>query len=141
MHTRTDVLTLLTLLENNYGRTFPAAKMIGDNLPLLRALEADGFVRVIRVVLELNWVTTPAGAIWKHIEDMSAQVIPPPLLLDRDVLCAQKFAWMTAADASAAVSQLNRAGYITTEGDSLMRTDAVPGAAYAPRFQPPVAAA
>lgn len=140
MHTRTDVLTLLATLENNYGRTFPAAKMIGDNLPLLRALEADGFVRVIRVVLELNWVTTPAGAIWKHIEDMSAQVIPPALKLDRDVLCAQKFAWMTSTDAAAAVSQLSRAGYLVlNDDDTLSRTEAVPGAAYAYRFDPPAA--
>jgi hypothetical protein len=140
MHTRDQVQALLTVLENNYGRTYPASKMIGDNLPLLRALEADGFVRVIRVVLELNWVTTPAGAIWKHVEDMSAQVIPPALKLDGDVLCVQKFAWMTASDADKAISQLSRAGYLVlNDDDTLSRTEAVPGAAYAYRFDPPAA--
>jgi hypothetical protein len=134
MHTRDDVFKLLTLLHNHYGDTHVRSEAMVEHLPLLRCLEAEGFVRVIRVALVLQWVSTPMGAIWREVEGRRLFATDRlPVNMDKDLMIDPQFAWMKASEAQDAMFSLSRLSFISGAPD-MMPTEAVPGVGFAYRF-------
>jgi|GEM_PF-3720789 len=143
MHSRDDVYNLLNELQAYYGRTLVAGTHMLSRLPLLRVLEATGFVHIKQVMLELHWVSTPAGAIWCEVERRQREHRPTPkyLQLNKGILLADRFAWMPIKDAEHAIHFLVKEGfvyeYLAEEINAVQvirPTDTIPGAAFARRF-------
>jgi hypothetical protein len=134
---RDEIAAILTKLTANFTRCFVMDPTWVAKLPLLRALEFDGFVAIKSVVLNLNWVVTPAGLIWLTLHERAlknaktrihANKLPPVTVLN-DLLLTQPFAWMTLAEARTAVVLLLEKEWaveVTSMTNSWLAPDAGP---------------